>query len=802
VNDQTNDSRPAIIEVNNIAAYKTPKALPAYAATPVNTELVLGLDIVDFYLSDIATINLTTPTNGKASYVNGKVLYTPNEGYIGLDTFSYTVDDDRSKTTNTINVKVFAAYKTNTKPGFMLEGVIHGHPVAQSIAISGDGSIVAASSGNDPSINPFIFEGHVVVYKRDSQTGVYNQLGNQLFGEKALDQFGGVISLSADGKRLAVATNKASGYSDGNIDYLKIYQYNETSEIWEQIGQTFTFEGGGSLVDLKLDLNADGSILAIGNPRTGFTDYVQGTVEVFQFKSNNNQWVLLGDEFKGTLGFGYLGDAISLNAVGNVIAISEPLDEFKSNKPGYVKIYQFNGISWIQKGKSLRGIETIDRFGVSISLNNAGNVISIGADYQLEQPNQPGKAGSVSVYSFNESKNDWELKGQTIDGRLESDYVNLMFGHSVSMDGSGDILSVGAPTFDSEGINNLETFTLVYKYNKQNDLWSRINLTNNSGKIGSSAYPKSGSSVALSSDGTVLWNGFKPKSDKRESAVMAYKLISDFEAEIEDVNFAPEPNDDLIRKAFQRVSEELLLVADDPERVQLTYFISKAPNNGSLKTKDGKEIVTGEFITDFTGGYIFYTSNAVATSDYLEFKAYDGEKYGTGLIWIDPISKRTVPIITLLGNNPETIQVGASYTDAGATAIDKNDGDLTSSIILTGSVDASTVGVYTLSYDVSDAASNVAATVTRTVNVINTLATDVFENSKISIYPNPTKDVLNITGDVSILKSIEVYSILGKRLIEVKENFNEINISNLQSGMYLLRVNTDEASVTYRIVKE
>jgi hypothetical protein len=722
VDDQINDSRPAIIVVNNIAAYKTPKALPAYAATPVNTKLELGLDIVDFYLRDIAAINLTKPTNGTASYVNGKVLYTPNQGYIGLDAFSYTADDGRSETTNTINVKVFAAYKTATKPGFMLEGVMHGHPVAQSIAISGDGSIVATSSGLDPSVNPFVFEGHVLVYKRDSQTGVYNQLGNQIFGEKALDQFGGVISLSADGRKLAVATNKASGYSQGNIDYLKIYQYNETSEIWEQIGQTLTFEGGGSLVNLKLDLNADGSILAIGNPRKGFTDYGQGTVEVYQFNSNNNQWILLGDEFKGTLRFGHLGDAISLNAVGDVIAISEPLGYQSYTKPGYVKIYKFNGISWIQKGKSLRGIETIDRFGVSISLNNAGNVISIGADYTLEQPNQPGKAGYVSVYSFNESKNDWELKGQTLDGRLESDYVNLMFGHSVSIDGSGDILSVGAPTFDSDGINNLETFTLVYKYNKQNDLWSRINLTNNSGKIGSAAYPKAGSSVALSSDGTVLWNGFKPLSDKRESAVMAYKLISDFEAEIEDVNFAPKPEDIMIREAFQEVSESLNLYANDPESVQLTYFISKAPNNGSLKTIDGMEIITGELFPDFSR--VLYTSDADATSDYLEFKAFDGEKYGLGLVWIDPISKST---------------------------LSNNEFELANSIIL---------------------------------------------------YPNPAKDVLNIKGDVSKLKSIEVYSILGKRLLEVKENFNEINISNLQSGMYLLRVNTNETSVTYKIVKE
>jgi hypothetical protein len=724
VNDQTNDSRPAIIVVNNIGAYKNPKALPAYAATPVNNPLELALDIIDFYLSDIATINITTPTNGTASYVNGKVLYTPNEGYIGLDAFSYTADDGRSETTNTINIKVFNDYKTDTKPAFMLEGSVIGYPVSKSIAISGDGNIVAASTGVDPSINSLVFEGHVIVYKRDSQTGIYSQLGNQIFGEKALDQFGEVISLSADGKKLAVATNKVRGYSDGTIDYVKIYQYNETSETWEQIGQTLTFEGGGSLVDLKLDLNADGSILAIGNPRIGFTDYGQGVAEVYQFDQNNNQWNLLGDKFEGELTYGLLGSSISLNAVGDVIAISELLENSRYNKPGYVKIFKYNGISWIQKGKSIRGKETMDRFGKSISINNAGNVIAIGADYELETVQQPGIAGYVSVYIFNQIKNDWELKGQTLDGRLESDYVNLMFGHSVSIDGSGNILSVGAPTFDSDGSNHLETFTLVYQYNKQNNLWSKINLTNNSGKIGSEAYNKAGSSVALSSDGTVLWDGFKPNSDKTQSAVMAYKLISDFEAEIEDVNVAPKVQDGLFKQAVQQVPERLEhLSGSDSEGVELKYLISKAPTNGSLKTQDGQEIVTGEYIPDFASN-IFYTSNADATSDSFEYKAFDGEKYGIGFVWIDPISEST---------------------------LSNHEFELANSIVF---------------------------------------------------YPNPTKDVLNIQGDVSKLKSIEVFSILGKRLLEIKENLNEINISKLQSGMYLLRVHTDEASTTFRIMKE
>ena len=47
----------------------------------------------------------------------------------------------------------------------------------------------------------------------------------------------------------------------------------------------------------------------------------------------------------------------------------------------------------------------------------------------------------------------------------------------------------------------------------------------------------------------------------------------------------------------------------------------------------------------------------------------------------------TPPIITLLGSNPITIEVGSAYYDAGATAYDDVDSNITSSIVTVNSVD-------------------------------------------------------------------------------------------------------------------
>ena len=80
----------------------------------------------------------------------------------------------------------------------------------------------------------------------------------------------------------------------------------------------------------------------------------------------------------------------------------------------------------------------------------------------------------------------------------------------------------------------------------------------------------------------------------------------------------------------------------------------------------------------------------------------------------------TDPVITILGSNPVTLVAGNDYTDAGATATDNIDGDITSSIITTNTISSTTpVGAYTVTYTVSDAALNSTST-TRTVNVVAT----------------------------------------------------------------------------------
>jgi len=81
------------------------------------------------------------------------------------------------------------------------------------------------------------------------------------------------------------------------------------------------------------------------------------------------------------------------------------------------------------------------------------------------------------------------------------------------------------------------------------------------------------------------------------------------------------------------------------------------------------------------------------------------------------VADQTAPVTTLLGLASITLNVGVIFTDPGATASDNVDGDLTLAIVTGGNVNTGVVGLYTLTYDVTDGAGNAAVQATRSVSV-------------------------------------------------------------------------------------
>ena len=109
----------------------------------------------------------------------------------------------------------------------------------------------------------------------------------------------------------------------------------------------------------------------------------------------------------------------------------------------------------------------------------------------------------------------------------------------------------------------------------------------------------------------------------------------------------------------------------------------------------------------------------------------------------------TAPVITILGDNPTVSLLNVTYVDAGATANDDKDGNLTSGIVKTGSVTNSAAGKYEISYSVSDAAGN-AALEARNVYVVDFSGSYAVVDECPPSTPSNYSDVLSITGGTNV----------------------------------------------------
>ncbi len=83
------------------------------------------------------------------------------------------------------------------------------------------------------------------------------------------------------------------------------------------------------------------------------------------------------------------------------------------------------------------------------------------------------------------------------------------------------------------------------------------------------------------------------------------------------------------------------------------------------------------------------------------------------------VADQTAPVITVNGSADTTIEVGTPWVDLGATALDNKEGDLSSAIITSGSVNENLLGNYTITYDVQDNQANASSAV-RIVRVVDT----------------------------------------------------------------------------------
>lgn len=143
----------------------------------------------------------------------------------------------------------------------------------------------------------------------------------------------------------------------------------------------------------------------------------------------------------------------------------------------------------------------------------------------------------------------------------------------------------------------------------------------------------------------------------------------------------------------------------DPELSALSAVLASTVSHGSL-------------VLSSDGSFTYTPTAYFDGTDSFTYKANDGQADSNAAsvtITVNNVPDTGAPVISLLGSRTVTVEIGEHFLDPGATAQDAVDGSV--SVVVGGSVDTSTAGVYTLTYDATDREGNSAEQVQRTVTV-------------------------------------------------------------------------------------
>lgn len=251
-----------------------------------------------------------------------------------------------------------------------------------------------------------------------------------------------------------------------------------------QIGSDINGENMGDLSGFSTSMNAEGNIIAIGSPYNDNNGINSGQVRIYKNQSGN--WTQIGNDIYGTSSSGILGYSVSLNDEGNIVVIGAPdHTEPSMFEVGQVKVFENQSGIWTQIGEDITGEAFSDHSGYSVSINGEGNIVAIGAPDN--EGLNGGNYGHVRVYQY--QNDSWVQLGNDIDGEEQEDNS----GFAISLNTEGDIVAIGAQNSNDSfmGAGHVR----IYQF--QDDNWVQIGNDID----GDAPNDKLGSSVSLSNDG-------------------------------------------------------------------------------------------------------------------------------------------------------------------------------------------------------------------------------------------------------------------------------------------------------------
>ncbi|MGB1076547.1 MAG: hypothetical protein ACPGYK_10200 [Flavobacteriales bacterium] len=271
---------------------------------------------------------------------------------------------------------------------------------------------------------------------------------------------------------------------------------------WNLMGEPFHGGVGDQLGRWEqVDISGDGHRIAYGTPNNSDNFPWSGYAKVFEW--TGDEWVQMGAGFHGVdpLQDEGTGSSVSLDQDGSTFALGIAYSPNSMGwRTGGVRIYDWNGAEWTQRGDQIEGegdpnpFHQTDTFGQSVSLSADGNTVIIGAEGNTLEPGVLNFQGHAKVYDWDGST--WVQRGQDLFGLTGLE----QFGRVVRISADGQRVAVAARSrWNAEETAHVGAVT-AYAWNAEEGVWEEMGDPL-MGTVNNAMY---GESISLDGDGTTL----------------------------------------------------------------------------------------------------------------------------------------------------------------------------------------------------------------------------------------------------------------------------------------------------------
>ncbi|MEM6264760.1 MAG: T9SS type A sorting domain-containing protein [Bacteroidota bacterium] len=291
-------------------------------------------------------------------------------------------------------------------------------PDPQTVAIGAFGNDAGGSDA-----------GHVRVYEWINNA--WQQKGADIDGDDRRSWFGFAVSMP-DAQTVGVGAllSNVNGNESG-----KVQVYEWTGSVWQQKGTDIIGEAAGDQAGISVSM-PDAQTIAVGAHRNGGNGFQAGHVRIYEW--DGTAWQQKGADIGGEAVRDEFGTSVSMPDA-QTVAIGAPVSNGGGTASGQVQVYEWDGTFWQQKGADIFG-DVLTSSGVSVSMPDA-QTVAIGAD---SDDTNGMNAGHVRIYQWTGSA--WQQKGIDIDGEALRDQS----GRSISMP-DAQTVAIGAANNDGNG---------------------------------------------------------------------------------------------------------------------------------------------------------------------------------------------------------------------------------------------------------------------------------------------------------------------------------------------------------------